>query len=371
MNVMSFNSSRREVFILGAGFSRAIANGMPLMRELPKLVLDRYKLSHRLPKEFPAMFQENVEKALLFLQKADSNRSSELNSIFQTTFVEITRVIQALFIKLAIDPAVWGHNLPPLWLEALITYWHNHNSVVISFNYDTLIERVFSGQYWRNRSTSIPTGALYRIPMMEPVTGNINTSHQTPTSSLSTFTLLKLHGSANWFYAGNNELLNDDLLYMPCIGGIDGLFDKFEGRDPESEYWNVLKSKRPVIVPPVADKREFFANKHIIDQWNQAEKLLSESEIIHCLGYSLPESDRMVVDLLRKQLNSGARIQLVNLGNVEERYKSVLGITDHRVSQNEIGANGIQRFVINHCIPNDDDRCYVTRMTHVSSEVTS
>lgn len=132
-------------------------------------------------------------------------------------------------------PTVWGTNQPPLWLEALITYWHDNRSSVITLNYDTLIERVASSVYWQKRSKPIPTGQLYPI-ILTPAEQRNESVHSEPNKSenaLETFKLFKLHGSTNWFYSGRSDFFGEPLFYVPCKGGVDGPFDAFLGHDAE------------------------------------------------------------------------------------------------------------------------------------------
>lgn len=55
-----------EVFILGAGFSRAISDEMPLTKDLSKAVLDSYRKANEVPTFVRCMIEEDFEKGLTF-----------------------------------------------------------------------------------------------------------------------------------------------------------------------------------------------------------------------------------------------------------------------------------------------------------------
>jgi len=68
-----------DVFILGAGFSRAISPMMPLTSDLSKEVVDRYKHAGSIPAEVGRMIEEDFEKALTFLSQQNPDLTEEKN----------------------------------------------------------------------------------------------------------------------------------------------------------------------------------------------------------------------------------------------------------------------------------------------------
>ena len=149
-----------EVFILGAGFSRAISDEMPLTKDLSKEVVDRYLHAGNISLEVRRMIEEDFEKALTFLTQDKPWLTEAENRRHKALYLDLTHVIRGILTEKSRSASVWGINNPPLWLEALITYWHINQCTVITLNYDTLIERVASSVNWAQRTNPIPTGTL-------------------------------------------------------------------------------------------------------------------------------------------------------------------------------------------------------------------
>jgi hypothetical protein len=243
-----------DVFILGSGFSKAISNEMPIIKgaELSKEVLKRCQIKDAIPAEIQRMIEDNFESALSFLASDKPWFSESENQRHKTIYFELTEVIRRIFWRKSKDLEVWNVTIPPQWLEELIAYWHKNRCAVITLNYDTLIECVASKIYSKKRPV-IPTGDLYPIHFTEATQTNdlIQTASRKIKNPVETFRLFKLHGSINWFYSGRSNFLGEELFYIPCIDGIDGIFD---GADNKNTDWHRLNEKRPLIVPPTLDK---------------------------------------------------------------------------------------------------------------------
>src|ERR1039457_3019690 len=191
-----------EVFILGAGFSKAISSEMPLVKELSAQVLDSYKHKDSIAPDVRRMMEEDFEKALTFLAQDKPWLPEPENLRHKALYLDLTSVIRWILLEKSKSPLTWGTNRPELWLEALITYWHNNRCTVITLNYDTLIERVASSINWKARQTAIPTGQLYPIPFTPAGQRGTTIVGSTP---VKTFRLFKLHGSINWVYSGRSN----------------------------------------------------------------------------------------------------------------------------------------------------------------------
>lgn len=84
----------------------------------------------------------------------------------------------------------------------------------------------------------------------------------------------------------------------------------------------------PCIVPPVADKSEFFSNFPFLQNvWTRAFDALRRAEDIYFLGYSFPESDLQALQLFKdsqKNRESKPRIHIVNIDpEVSRKAKSL------------------------------------------------
>jgi len=350
-----------EVFILGAGFSKAVSSEMPLMRELTDEIFTHFKQRGDISQEVRSMLEEDFEKALTYLANENPWLRESENLRNRALYLELTHFIRAIIHKKSSGTDVWGINQPPLWLEALITHWHNNQSTVITLNYDTLIERVASGTYWRRRQKPIPTGQIYPIDLTPASLRSAGILAQEP---IDTFRLFKLHGSINWFYSGQSQFYGENLFFVPCQLGVDRAFDALAGRDPESEDWQHIGDKTALIIPPILDKQIFFRHESLRSMWLQAAQAIRKATKLVSMGYSLPSGDLTMAQFLRssapKQL---IPFQLVDASPKVDHFKTVLGKDSYAFKQEGDDVDCIPHFVVSHCINNQDDQAHVIRMT--------
>ena len=354
------------VYVRSSGFSKAISNEMPLTKDLSKEVVEHYSRADTISPDVRRMIEEDFEKALTFLAQNKPWLPESENLRHKALYLDLTYVIRGIFHERFRGPLVWGSNKPPLWLEALITHWHNNRATVITLNYDTLVERVASSTYWEARSTKIPTGQLYPIPLT-PAAQRSRYAAGVPGgggAAVETFRLLKLHGSTNWFYSGRTDFFGEELFYVPCIGGVDGPFVAREGRDPEKPHWTNIGDKTALIIPPVLDKSVFFQHESLRSLWFQASQAIKTASRVVCMGYSLPSSDLTMAQFLKSSAPSQrVPFEIVDVSPKLEHFPSVLGETPYEFKQGKADLNCVARFVVQNCIPNQKDKMYVIHMT--------
>lgn len=137
--------------------------------------------------------------------------------------------------------------------------------IVITFNWDNLIERALLSQSRKVNFLSRDTGAV---------------------------TILKLHGSLNWV-----EIPEGSALKQP--ESVTFLSERVVCTYDYSYYdiWDVLDMP-PLIIPPILSKRVpvggFF--HHI---WNHAHASLIDADRVSVIGYSIPNDDLQARSLLR------------------------------------------------------------------------
>lgn len=140
--------------------------------------------------------------------------------------------------------------------------------------------------------------------------------------------ILKLHGSTNWSICANatcprnQEAVVSPLEYHPLDDGEPlGTIEAASGTCSTCTY-----PLQPLIVPPVAGKQlEHPALRHT---WERAFSALSRAETMVSVGYSLPESDTKVRQLLHVGLSSDpplrqAMIVLGSDDSAAERWGSL------------------------------------------------
>ena len=292
-----------EVFLLGAGFSRAISAHMPLLadlgRSLDKQLYKERELSRY--QKILARLGGNVELYLSYLdEKCPWQRETE--ALHQRArFLEAQSYI-AETIREAESKAF--SQAPPKWLGSLIQYWRNKQSTVITLDYDTSIER----------QSEVPLPMLYRAPLQH-VRARTGTG-LSGSGPVNTFRLLKLHGSVNWFYSGSLDFSGEQVYY-----------DDLDSHNNDREEY-LRADLVPFIVPPVAAKSPFFANLTLQSIWRAAAAALRQARAIYCLGYSMPLTDLTMRLFLASSISEEkVDIYIVNLASdegIRERYETAL-----------------------------------------------
>lgn len=348
-----------DVFILGAGFSKAISNEMPLVKrgELSNEVLKSYKLRDSIPVEIRRMIEENFENALDFLASHKPWLSESENQRHRAIYLDLTYAIRAVFWC---KRKVWDS--PPHWLEELIAYWHTHRCAIITLNYDMLIESIASTIY-SHKQYAIPTADLYPIRFTDAaLTNRLSeaTSHKIEIP-IGTFRLFKLHGSINWFYSGRENFFGEELFCIPCSGETDRFFDDVDKTD-----WRRLGGKCPLIVPPTSDKSGFFQHEALRSMWFQAGEAIRRASRVICFGYSLPDSDLTMAQFLRScapTCRIGFKIVDLDEGDKcetkVEHFSRIIGKEAYEYHQEYSGACCILRFIEKELITDPKDKRWV------------
>lgn len=287
-----------RVFILGAGFSKAINPVMPVLGELTKGVEDALR-SRGIDVGDDLSAIGDVERWLSslaepapWLSLADQLRNTAL-------FTDVSHAIHDV-INANQQTAVAAE--APNWLLPLVLHWHNTDANVITFNYDCLVELAYldvmtgAGAYW--------PWDLYTIPITPAWVRAGGGALQ----KLESFQLLKLHGSLGWWYSGPDAESSDPIYWMGWTGhfqeGIQPLWSTFGGE-------RIVMDKRPMLVPPAATKGPYYKNRLLAAQWAEAAAALRDADELVIMGYSAPVTDLTVTSLIATQFK-GSTIVPVN-----------------------------------------------------------
>lgn len=316
--------------------------------------------------EIKAMLDEDFEKGLTFLASQNPWLSESANLRNKALYLELTHFLRLFLSETCLNPTVWMINKPPMWLEALITYWHENKCTVITLNYDTLVERVASGTYWHKRSTQIYTGDLYPIDLICAGERRLTLLHEQP---IDTFRLYKLHGSINWFYSGQSSFFGESLYYVPCEGGVDSLFLQSSSQSPENIHWTHVSDKFSLIIPPTLDKNAFFQHESLRSMWFQASKAINNASKIVCMGYSLPAGDLTMSQFIRTSApREPVTFEIVDAGPRKDHFEKIVGKGTYKFVQNYTGIGTIPKFVIERCVSEETDKAHVVRFTNWNAE---
>ncbi len=307
-----------DVFILGAGFSKAIYYEMPTLAELSKKVRDG--LLHRkfrLPVEIDNM-GDNIEAWMSYLSQRqpwlkeyenDKNRSlaGEMRE-------EIGRIIDTHTSNTCL---FFSKHSWPQWLSSLILSWHKNQATVITLNYDTLIENalvtlVNNSKFLddQHNISDITIGDIYPRYLSDILSRSM--AVVAPDGVVNTFSYLKLHGSLNWYYSGRTDFYGETIYYSNVLQ---------YGPPPV-----LHRDKEMLLIPPVYEKTGYFNNESVRRLWRDAGTALAEAERVFVIGYSLPSSDLgMGLFLLHNQPVLAADTYIVNIDSeLKSRFDELL-----------------------------------------------
>jgi hypothetical protein len=162
----------------------------------------------------------------------------------------------------------------------LETFFGKHvppGDVVITFNWDLTVERALA-----HGSTSVPLAYHY--------------SKDGPRHKI---TLLKPHGSINWF--------EKKAVVDAGVSGTRKLDTNLHLVDfPTLLYSRDLIKATPVIVPPVSNKK-FSTHSVFKETWGSVYRAISSANVLTILGYSLPREDQFSRFVFRRALRNNIR----------------------------------------------------------------
>lgn len=290
-----------DAVVLGAGFSRAVSEHMPLTNELGGQVLD--DLSLRDDRRIPAFGDTGLtfEDALSLLaedQPQHSERDNrERGAVFAALLAGIVRALTQAE-NLAVTSGC------PSWLVDLIGVLHYRSLTVITFNYDTLIEVAVNSLQLR---TSLGVGVINPGDVLSgspplPVGIDYGREHH------SSFRLLKLHGSADWWCVPQD--VSGATLNREPFHSTFGHFFRLADGDRRT----LLPGREPFIVPPAAAKSTYYRNPLIRELWHTAAEELNAAKRVAFLGYSFQPADLVMAGMVQAALRDrSVNVDIVNL----------------------------------------------------------
>ena len=127
-----------DVFVLGAGFSKAIHEGMPTIDELSTEVLRRLRKLGSPVLPVLDNLGNNIELWMTYLSQSQPWLKNYENDRNRSIAGRIRQQIKEIINERTSRAA---HSVAPDWLNNLIKSWHERQATIISLNYDTLVER--------------------------------------------------------------------------------------------------------------------------------------------------------------------------------------------------------------------------------------
>ena len=303
---------------------------MPLLTELSALIRER---GVNLPSAL-ATLGDNVEIWLSYLSQSYPWLSESRNLTNQALALDIAETLGDILEEkeLLVTQAEC-----PNWLRALTEYWHYEHHVVITFNYDTLIERAV-GKIEIGPGNHVSESQLYPVRLTRSTRRDAMVFGS---DDIDSFTLFKLHGSINWYYSGSSESTGEVIYYT-------GVAPWGETSERERREKSAVDDKVPFIVPPTSEKVRFFQHESLKRIWSRASIALKEASNLYVLGYSLPQTDLAVRLFLHESSGSTStkkRLVIVNDDpSIADRYQELLGGA-YTISNQYVGPGSIERLV--------------------------
>ena len=196
------------------------------------------------------------------------------------------------------------------------------NDVVITFNWDTTVERSLAeaGRWSPFAGYGFEKGLLLRSPYDDPLPLPIGLPTESEVS------VLKLHGSFGWHHTTEGDVYFDHRYYL-CHFGFEWNGQPLQLIDPRARS----------LGPPVDFAFAYptflkqLRGKDMQTIWHRAAMALAEASTVEVWGYSLPASDlgaRVLLNGLRSRLD--ARTVEVNVHvaddvEAERRWREFLG----------------------------------------------
>lgn len=286
--------------VLGAGFSRAVSEAMPVTNALGALVLDRLSdTGVRTPNRAFAIGRFEAWLSRLAEPQPDLDPAENLHN--QADFGAISEAVRDILVErqamtMAVEPS-------PM-LERFLRVAHAERLTIISFNYDTLLEAAVSGPVLIQNASQ---GQAIRVDQSDLLDGlpQLAQPHRSMFAETRTdiFRLLKLHGSIDcWWVSG--DATGATIVRSP--GG-------WRGGDADSyARMGAVPGRVPFLVPPAAGKSQFYQNPLTRELWQRAGAALQAARTVDLVGYSLPLTDLVTTGMFVDRLSRDVPVRVTN-----------------------------------------------------------
>ncbi|MFG1953915.1 hypothetical protein [Micromonospora sp. NPDC048830] len=290
----------RIALVLGAGFSRAISDEMPLTDELGEEIRARLpQVRLRTPRGFRNQY---FEAWLSRLAEPQPDLTAADNATNQGLFLEVAQELHRVMQEREL---LVLHDRPEWWLQRLVGIAHAVRATVITFNYDTLVERAVEYSVlsdWDPSNSQAKSFNLVRDIPPSPNRGGWIVDRGSPS-----FRLLKLHGSLDNYWVPG-DLSGATIQRLPLSG-------RWGQPIPPSEQLRreQLPGREPFIVPPAAAKSSFYNNPISRELWQSAARALADADRVALVGYSLPQTDLVASGMLTDTVaRANVQVDVVN-----------------------------------------------------------
>jgi NAD-dependent SIR2 family protein deacetylase len=319
-----------KLFILGAGFSKAFSCYMPILHDFGQYIIDKIN-------ELPGDSEDRMiyrklspdfEQLLTYLFQAMPWKSPEKVLLDRSVFSTISRFIADYVTER--QRLAFANSTPP-WGDRFVRYIAAKELTVATLNYDTILEELYLNWQIPDKTVLGPEYAvqqitildLYPLPVINLLERKLHPYISSEGVATFKFKLLKLHGSINWYYAGDENTPSQQV-YAEDYATV-------------SRHRNTLEKLKmdlvPLIIPPITEKTPFYGTNLVKTAWISLQQAIKEADEIYCVGYSLPKTDLTMKLFLSTAVNTYNRkkVYIVNnstgkaLDDLLENYSEVFG----------------------------------------------
>lgn len=326
---------RRNVFILGAGFSAEA--GAPTISNFFEQAMELYKNPFSALKEderaiFGKIFDyrdslqvaehkvrinpDNIEDLFGLVEMAShlgqpgaEETQKHLIYVILRTLELTTANVQRRLLNFDFDGnnrTTTTANIYDFFVNAAARRWEAppaavSQDAIISLNYDLLLERALAESPADGRLAVAGSKPGSLAPLYDLPSQLVKEPAEFKGISVCRVRLLKLHGSANWAFCQTCERVK----VLP-LGSASVMPE-----GPGCECGKAMDAR--LIVPPAWNKGVYL--NLLKPVWQSAAKALEEAQRIWILGYSMPESDKFFQYLLALSLRKNKYLDKVVIVN--------------------------------------------------------
>ena len=310
---MNTSSTYRRIFVLGSGFSKSFCPEMPTLRDLNDLI--PFGISEEFPhlRDYCTRFLElcNGQPDYLDIERLSTSILSAqiFPGVRESLYHSSLRFELLRFIAGAIrhDKGVDAQSsavLRKFLGECLNCPGEGvRDTLLLSFNYDTLIEDVIAADPDLSARVAVDYGV--RIDPADRSAVRAPKSH--------TVDLIKLHGSLNWY---------------PVKGASDPLDLKNVCQvEPCDRSFPIYREDTPIYIPMAHAKESFLRGSLFNLLWSKADYYLKNAEEIYFLGYGFPKTDMNNLEFLLRHRDRFKKVVVFEREGcaVLERLQKLLG----------------------------------------------
>lgn len=274
---------------MGAGFSKAVSGAMPINDQLGERAVDVAGIN-----DAPTFSGGRFETWLSRLAEPQPDLTPAENAFNYARFLQVADAIHKVITEAESDATSSGL---PCWLHRFVTAAHFDQTAIITFNYDTIVERAIEAQ---KLGTTFAGHALFEntLSWVHAYDGVPRSAGPFATDETPTLRLLKLHGSVHWHWVTGDTT------------GVSLRFGRIDGSDEQRRRDH--PGRQPFIVPPAALKSSYFRNPIVAQIWSDAARSIRRADHIALIGYSLPVTDLVAAGMIGDAIDGNSVVIMAN-----------------------------------------------------------